>query len=255
LSFKVVSLFLVFLLAFFPLSVKASSVQIVTVSADTYVDSYNFDDNFGQEPYLMVADTFESAAYAFLMFNLSRVSQYYFNASSEVELRLYCHNVTFPFIVGVHRCFNNTWSEDTLAFDSITNLSHTNSSESAVIVSSNNTWYEWTVTDFVGSAMQPPASPDRVTLVLEPGNNSEGNYTAFFYSTHQSSTQYYPQLVFSYRSMMDPVYTYLEVGSGFVVFTGIVIVAYRFSGKKKRKRFVRKTLSRQGSTRSVDKSL
>jgi hypothetical protein len=244
LRFGVVSLFLVFLLAFCSFSVKASSVQTVTVSADTFVDSYGADHAFGQEPYVRVADSYASIALAFLMFNLSGVS-YVFNASSDVELRLFCCNVSSPhIIVGAHWCVNNTWSEDTLAFDSISDFSRSNSPESVVAVSSNYTWYSWTVTDFVRWAMQQPALLDTITLVMEPENTVSGNYTMSFYSKDQSLTQYYPQLVFSYKDMMNPMYTYLEAGFAFVAVAGIAVVVYRSSARRKRKKSARKSLSR-----------
>jgi hypothetical protein len=240
-------LFLIFLLAFSSFSTKASNVQTVPPLADTYVEAYAFDTVFGGQAYLRVANSRASLAIAFLMFDLSGVS-YVFNASSDVELYLYCHNVTLPYAIGVHWCLNNTWNEDTLAFDSIRNLTRSNSPESVVTVSSNNTWYKWTVTFFVGSVMQQRASPDRITLVLEPENSGGENDTVSFYSKDQSLTQYYPQLVFSYKDMINPLYTYLEVGSGFVILAGIILVAYRFSGRKKRRSSVGKSFSKRMST-------
>jgi hypothetical protein len=231
------------LLVFSSLSVKASSVQTVTVSADTFVDSYGADHTFGREPYVRVAYSYASIALGFLMFDLSGIS-YVFNASSDVKLRLYCYNVSSPhIIVGAHWCLNNTWSEDTLAFDSISDFSRSNNPESVVTVSSNNTWYSWTVTGFVSGALQQPASPDRITLVMEPENTVNGNYTMLFYSKDQSLTQYYPQLVFSYKDVTNPMYTYLGAGLAFVVVAGTVLVAYRFSERKKRKRPARKSFS------------
>jgi hypothetical protein len=246
LNFRATSLILVILLTFFSFSVEASNVQTVMVLGDTYVEAYALSSAFGREPYLRVAESESSISFAFLMFNLSGVS-YVFNASSEIELRLYCHNVTSPYVTGVHWCLNNTWNEDTLTFESIQNFSRSDKPESVVTVSSNNTWYEWTVTGFVGHAMQQPAPLDKITLVLQAENSVSGDDYVFFYSKDQNLPQYYPRLVFSYKSSVinpNPMDTYLKVGLVSVVVAGIILVAYRFSRKKKRKGSFRKSFSK-----------
>jgi hypothetical protein len=240
LNFRAASLILLILLTFFSSSVEASNVQTVMVLGDTYVEAYALTSVFGREPYLRVADSNASLSLVFLMFDLSRIT-YVFNASSEIELRLYCHNVTSPYVIGVHWCLNSTWSEDTLSFESVQNFSRSDKPESIVAVSSHNTWYDWVVTGFVSQAMQQPASLDEITLALEAENSVSGDYYVYFYSKDQNLSQYYPQLVFSYKSSVtNPMDMYLEVGLVSVVAAGIILVAYWFSRKRKRKGHFRK---------------
>jgi hypothetical protein len=230
-------LILLILLAFFSFSVEASNVQTAPILGDTYVDSYAVGQAFGQEPYLKVAESNKSLSFAFLMFDLSGIS-YVFNASSEIELRLYSHNVTSPYIVGVHWCLNNTWDEDTLTFVSIQNFSRSDNPESVVIVSSNNTWCDWTVTSFVNSAMHQPVPFDNITLVLEAEDSGSGS--VYFCSNDQNSSRYYPQLVFSYKSpVTNLMNAYFGVGFVSVAAAVIVLVAHRFSGKKRARTRIR----------------
>ena len=135
---------------------------------------------------------------------------------------------------------NNTWNEDTLTFANVSYFSRT-APENIIMVSSESTWYEWNVTDFVRIAIRE--NFEKVTLVLEANETVEGNFLAMFYSKDQqdlSLNEYSPQLVFTYHDVggVSPDMT-SKVILGVLATVGIFFVAYRFLKKsaKKRRRF------------------
>lgn len=250
-NIKILSSILVALLVFSSSMVGASSPQTVIVSNDAHVEVNVPSENFGRSPYLKIADTDSEWSFAFLMFNLSGVS-YTFNASSEIKLQLRVLNVTSPHVVGVHWCANNTWNEDNLTFDSQHEFPITTQYESAVTVSSGNSWYEWTVTEFVSDAMQK-LHFDKLTLVLEAENSFEGDNYVLFYSKDQDLSEYRPRLVFSYSPyLVNPLDTYLKIAAASVVIIGSVFVVYMFSKKRRRKGYYRKSRFQQ-SVKDVKK--
>lgn len=235
-----------------PSTVNASSPQPVIALADTYIEAYLPDSTFGGEPYLRVADSNASISFTFLMFNLSGIS-YNFNVSSEIKLRLYCLNVTSPHIIGVHWCLNNTWNEETLTYESPRNFSVSDYPENVVVVSSSNSWHEWIVTESVSGAIQQMQS-DMITFVLRVESSHAGNDYVFFYSKDQNLRfrDYRPQLVFSYRSnVINPLGTYLTIASASIAIVGVIFVAYKFSRKRKRQRYSRKSRFQRKSVRNT----
>jgi len=230
------SVVLVALLVFSCSIVKATDVQLVLVSDDTYIVDYDTYSNFGRELYLKVADSTAELSLAFLMFNLSGIS-YAFNASSEIKLKLRCYNVTLPQFIGVHWCLNNTWNEENLTFDSIHDFETSDYAESIVNISNNN-WYEWIVTDFVRNAMQQHF--DRLTLVLQAEVGSDEDDYVFFYSKDYNLQGVCPQLVFSYKSSatgsLDATPIVILVS---IVVAVVGIIAYGFSRKRKREKYHR----------------
>jgi len=218
--------------------VRAEEPQTVTPLADTFVQAPSpYSSEYGGLDYLKVQEYQGELAFAFLMFDLSGVAH---SPNVSIEARLRLRSVPYvssPFRIGVRWCVNNTWNEDTLTSADAGHFYRT-APESIVIVSSGNTWYEWFVTDFVRTAIQE--NYEKITLVLESEETSDGNFLAMFYSKDQTDPSlngYRPQLVF----------TYYDIGGvssdmvgkailGVLATAGIVFVAYRFLKKPAKKK-------------------
>ena len=233
-----VSAFLMTLLVFSPSIVKASYPQTVMAMDDTFVIDQEVDSVFGNDPYLVVANSSEGLAFAFLMFNLSGVS-YEFNASSVVRLRLRCFNATSLHVISVRWCLNNTWNENNLTFVSSGHLSVATLAESYVNVFSNDVWYEWTVTQTVHAAFAN--SYNKLTLVLKVESNHTGYEYVSFYSKETPPLSDGPRLVFTYFTPSNSMDTTIKIAFASIVIVGIIFVAYRFSKKKKREKYYRKS--------------
>lgn len=233
------SVVLVKLLVFSSSTVQASNPQAIPVLNDAYVQDITPFESYGHVSYLKVSDSQVGLSLAFLMFNLSEVS-YTFNASSEVKLQLRVLNITSPHNIGVHWYVNNTWNEENWTFNDLIGTYMTDEAESIITISSNGSWYEWTVTEFIYDAMQQLRF-DRLTLVLQAEKDSPGeNDYVLFYSKDQNRTVYWPQLIFSYRSpASNPPYTSILIILGFVAVAGVAFMVYRFS--RKRQKYYRKS--------------
>jgi hypothetical protein len=207
--------------------------------ADTFVDAFSVDSNYGNRDYLEVSDYANGFSVIALMFDISKVS-YNFNATSEIKLRLYCFNFTSPHIVGVHWCANNTWNEENLTFVSFGGFFRT-SSESAVGVTSIDFWYEWKVTNIVRKAMEE--NYDNITLTLEVENTLGGTALSRFASkdqTTQEMREYSPQLVFTYlKPEADSRNIIIEVALGLTATVVITFLVYKFSKRHTRKKLKR----------------
>jgi len=216
--------------------VNASDHEMITPIADTYVDAFSVNSNYGKRDYLEVSEYANGFSIVVLMFDISKVS-YNFNATSEIKLRLYCFNFTSPHIVGVHWCANNTWNEENLTFVSFGGFFRT-SSESAVGVASIDFWYEWKVTNIVRKAMEE--NYENITLTLEVENTLGGMALSRFASkdqTTQEMREYSPQMVFTYlEPETDSRDIIIKVAVGLTAIVVIAFLAYKFSKRHKRKK-------------------
>lgn len=153
----------------------------------------------------------------------------------------------------MHWCLNNTWDESNLTFESqhMFSISTVHPWGSVVSVSSNNTWYEWTVTDIVYDAMQE--NSDRLTLVLqvEAYDSSNENDYVLFDSKDQNLAANVPQLLFSYKSpTTNPTGIITLTILVSVVVVGIIVFATYKSSKKRRKgKYYRKPRLQQKSVK------
>lgn len=243
------SAFLMTLLIFSPSIAKASTPQTVMAMDDTFVVDQEVDSVFGDDPYLVVANSFEGLAFAFLMFNLSGVS-YEFNASSVVRLALRCFNATSLHVIGVYWCLNNAWNENNLTYVSSGNLRVAKLVESYVSIFSNDAWYEWTVTQTVRAAFAN--GYNKLSLVLKVESTHTGYEYVSFYSKEASPVgEYGPRLVFSYFTPSNFMDIAIKIVFASIVIIGIIIVAYRFSKKKKREKYYRKSRFQHKSVRST----
>jgi len=213
-----------------------SEPETITPLADTYVDAFSVNSNYGDRDYLEVSEYANGFSIVVLMFDISRVS-HVLNATSEVKLRLYCFNFTSPHIVGVHWCANNTWSEENLTFVSFGGFFST-SSESAVGVTSIDFWYEWKVTNIVRKAMEE--NYENITLTLEVEDPLGGMALSRFASkdqTTQEMREYSPQLVFTYvEHEADSRDIIIKAALGLTAIVVIAFLAYKFSKRHKRKK-------------------
>lgn len=213
-----------------------SEPETITPLADTYLDGFSVNSNYGNRDYLEVSDYANGFSIVALMFDISKVS-YNLNASSEIKLRLYCFNFTSPHIVGVHWCANNTWNEENVTFVSFSGFFRT-SSESAVGVTSIDFWYEWKVTNIVRKAMEE--NYENITLTLEIEDPLGGIALSRFASkdqTTQEMQEYSPQLVFTYlEPEADSMDIIIEVALGLTATVVIAFLAYKFSKRHKRKK-------------------
>jgi len=210
---------------------------MVTPLADTCVQASSPNSSeYGRLDYLKVQETPSELSLAFLMFDLSGVAHNP-NVSRETKLRLRSIYVSSPFRIGVRWCVNNTWNEDTSTFVDFSHFSRT-APENIILVSSGNTWYEWTVTDTVRTAIQK--NYEKITLALEAEETSEGNFLAIFYSKDQQDlplNEYSPYLVFTYNGSAGvSLDTTGKVIFGVLATVGISFVAYRFLKKSAKKR-------------------
>lgn len=232
------SIFLITLLVFSPSAVKASYPQTVMALDDTFVvgeDSYS---TFGEELYLAVANSSQGLAFTFLMFSLSGVL-YEFNTSSVVRLRLRCFNATSPHVIGVYWCLNNTWNENNLTYIFSLDFLVITLAESVVSVSSSDVWYEWTVNQTVHAAFAN--GYDKLTLVLKVESTHTGDEYVSFYSKETPPLGNGPRLIFTYFTPSNFMDTAIKITFASIVIIGIIIVAYRFSKKKKREKYYRKS--------------
>ena len=216
---------------------SASKPEVIMLPlADTYVDGFAVNSNYGDRDYLEVSDYTDGFSIVALMFNVSEVS-YVFNASSEIKLRLYCFYVDSPHVVGVHWCVNNTWNEENVTFVIFGGFSRSDP-ESVVKVTSIDTWYEWNVTNFVRIAMEE--NFEKITLTLEVEDPLGGTALSRYSSkdqTAQEMREYSPQLVFTYvepnANSMDMI---IKVALGLTAAVAIAFLAYKLSKRRTRKK-------------------
>lgn len=219
------------------LNAEATETQTVIPLADTCVQASSPDSSeYGLLDYLKVQETTTELSLTFLMFDLSGVA-HSSNVSFGARLRLRSIYVSLPFLIGVRWCVNNAWSEDTLTFADLSYFSRT-AHEGIIMVSSANTWYEWTVTEFVRAAIQQ--NYEKITLVLETYESGDGNFLAMFRSKDQQDplmNEYKPQLVFTQQEngIVSPPDMTGMVVLGVFATVGISFVAYKFLKKSTRK--------------------
>jgi len=215
---------------------NASEPETVMPLADTYVDAFNANSAYGDRDYLEVSDYASGLCIASLMFDLSEVS-HVLNASSEIKLRLYCFSVASPHVVGVHWCVNNTWNEENVTFVIFGGFFRTDP-ESAVEVTSIDSWYEWKVTNFVRKAVEE--NYEKITLTLEVEDPLEGTARSLYASKDQKTQEmleYSPQLVFTYlEPKVNSMDTITKVALGLTATVAIAFLAYKLSKRRTRKK-------------------
>ena len=216
---------------------NASKPETIIPLADTYVNDFSLNSNYGERDYLEVSENaIDGLSIVALMFDISKVS-YNFNATSEIKLRLYCFNFTSPHIVGVHWCANNTWNEENVTFVIFGGFSRT-APESAVGVTSIDFWYEWKVTNIVRKAMEE--NYENITLTLEVEDPLGGIALSRFASkdqTFQEMREYSPQLVFTYlEPKANSMDTITKVALGLTATAAIAFLAYKLSKRRTRKK-------------------
>jgi len=213
-----------------PFVAEALETETITPLADTYVDLLAVDSAHGLEDRLEVSEyELQYFSITFLMFDISQI----LNVPSEVKLRLFCFYVASPHVVGVRWCVNNTWTEENLTRDSSGGFFRTDP-EDAVLVGSEDVWYEWKVTAFVTHTMEK--NYEKITLTLEVENPLEGVACSRFASKDQPWSEYSPQLVFTYpEPTANSPDIIIIVASGLTVTAVIVILAYKLSKKPSQK--------------------
>lgn len=217
---------------------NASKPEVIMPSlADTYVDGFSVNSNYGDRDYLEVSDYANGFSIVALMFNVSEVS-YVFNASSEIKLRLYCFYVGSPHVVGVHWCVNNTWNEENVTFVIFGGFSRSDP-ESVVKVTSIDTWYEWNVTNFVRKAIEK--NFEKITLTLEVEDQLGGATALSRYASKDQTAQqmrdYSPQLVFTYvETKADSMDIIIKVALGLTATVATAFLAYKLSKRRTRKK-------------------
>jgi hypothetical protein len=216
--------------------ISASKPEVIIPLADTYVDGFSVNSNYGKRDYLEVSDYANGFSIVALMFNLSEVS-HVLNASSEIKLRLYCFYVDSPHVVGVHWCVNNTWNEENVTFVIFGGFSRSDP-ESVVKVTSIDSWYEWNVTNFVRKAMEK--NYEKITLTLEVEDPLGGTALSRFASKDQTTEEmrgYSPQLVFTYlEPQANSMDTITKVALGLTATVAIAFLAYKLSKRRTRKK-------------------
>jgi hypothetical protein len=216
--------------------ISASKPEVIIPLADTYVDGFSVNSNYGKRDYLEVSDYANGFSIVALMFNLSEVS-HVLNASSEIKLRLYCFYVDSPHVVGVHWCVNNTWNEENLTFVIFAGFFRSDP-ESVVKVTSIDSWYEWNVTNFVRKAMEK--NYEKITLTLEVEDPLGGTALSRFASKDQTTEEmrgYSPQLVFTYlEPQANSMDTITKVALGLTATVAIAFLAYKLSKRRTRKK-------------------
>ena len=224
-----------------PLIIDASEPETVMPLADTYIDAWEATEPHNRD-YLEVSDYASGLSIIVLMFDISKVS-HVLNASSEIELRLYCFYVADPHIVGVHWCVNNTWNEENLTSVSFSGFLRTDL-EDVVKVESIDVWYEWNVTNFVKRAVEE--NYEKITLALEVLDTLEGTARSLFASKdHEWAETYSPQLVFTYTQTGTNSPDIIIVAAiGLAAVVAIAFLVYMLSKRHKTKTQYRKMRSR-----------
>lgn len=225
-----------------PLIANASERETIMPIADTYVDAWEPTSAHGDRDYLEVSDYASGFSTIALMFDISKVS-HIFNASSQIELRLYCFYVADPHIVSVHWCVNNTWNEENLTSLSFSGFLRT-SLEDIVKVESIDVWYEWNVTNFVKRAVEE--NYKKITLTLEVEDTLEGTARSLFSSKDQEWAETYgPQLVFTYSQTGTNSPDIIIIAAlGLAAAIVIAFLAYKLSERHKTKTQYRKMRSK-----------
>ena len=82
---------------------------------------------------------------SFLKFDISKIPTDITVKSA--TLKLYAYYVHTPATITVHRCSDNSWSEDTITWNNAP--SYTTDSEDSKYINSDDKWLEWDVTDYL----------------------------------------------------------------------------------------------------------
>jgi len=138
-------LIIVFILSNFPLHAHAQGgMVILNPTDDAYLDE--IDTNYGSEPVLKVSLSYLS----WLKFDISTVPEGAFGIKATLELYTTYMGVPEPRNVIACLNLNNTWSEDTITMG---NAPWSGGEElDSDYVASDETWYEWDITEAVVNA-------------------------------------------------------------------------------------------------------
>jgi hypothetical protein len=188
--------------------VNAQSEQVtLKPSDDTFVDSENGTSNYGQQPYLQIrlvpeyplpAALWSRRSLVWLKFNLPSVPD---GAVVDVAtLQLHTSSVNETFLVAVFPCSDNSWNESTLTY--FNQPWDPNPPIDYARVTTNDHWYDWSVTNAVRDALN---TTDK-TLSLVLANRQSDQYTSLWFDSKEAtinSTDYSPRLTFQWTTKIS----------------------------------------------------
>jgi len=201
----IVFLLLTFLMPLF-LSYKTLGNEIdIPSTADSYVDSYTSNDNYGSSPELIVGymQTKYSAArisIAYLMFDISFLS-----SKSKVEfasLSFYVSAIKEIGSIYIYFSSDVSWEENKITW--VNAPSYGNTPINTIIISTPMKHYVIDITSAINSALTENIK--KFTLILAPKQDVEASYFIQLYSKESPIEEYKPKLKLVY-SMEEEIKT------------------------------------------------
>jgi hypothetical protein len=218
------------------LSIKTVNAQTGQVtlkpSDDAYVDSSNPNSNYGERNYLQITNynseiNIANESIAWLKFNLSSIPNGALIDGATLQLRT--SSVTGSFNVNAYSGsdFLNasavvSWTELTLTYSNMP--SYNTTLMDSVLVATNNQWYNWSVVDAVGDALNRTATT--VTMVLLDPSPSGLVSSISFNSKEFSISDYAPTLTVHWSGVVPEFPSFLVL-SLFMIATILAVIVYR----------------------------
>lgn len=185
-------------------SVKAEATDTTKLNpiADSYVEEINPSSNYGGKSYLYVADStnpFVGVQIAYIMFDLSDIPTDATIDSALLQLHTSIY-VTETHRIGAHYCSDNSWKEYEINWNNKPSFSA--EAIETVAVAKTDTWYNWTVT----SCMQTALQGGKLTLVIKSEDQHETAWVDFHSRDQEYSwmEKYRPKLVVSWTPPVTP---------------------------------------------------
>lgn len=135
---------------------------------DSYIELGEPDLNHGNDGSLYV--TYKSGLYyqiervSFLKFDISQIEPTV--TIKKAVLKLYVDYISTPGTITVHRCSDNSWSENTITWNNAP--SYTTDSEDNQYTNSDNKWLEWDVTEYLSDTI---SLNRKISFILNIGSN------------------------------------------------------------------------------------
>ena len=137
-----------FITSYSTVPVRCEAPLIFYPIEDTFVDSSNATQNYGDYLSLWVGslEYGEIKLITYLIFDLSPLNSSLFQIV-DAELRLHTYDVWETTTIGVHLCHNSSWDEMDITW--LNRPEYNATATTTQVISKNNTWYSWNITPLV----------------------------------------------------------------------------------------------------------
>ena len=217
-------IFSLFVTGYFTVPVRCEAPLIFYPIEDTFVNSSNATQNYGDHPSLWVGnlDYGEIKLITYLIFDLSPLNSSLFQIVN-AELKLHTYDVWETTTIGVHLCHNSSWNEMEITW--VNRPEYNTTAVATQVISKNDTWYSWNITPLVNKNLGKNLS---IALISE----YEGYQLFVDFDSKEFGVDQSPRIEIYYTIIPEfPAFSFL----GLVLTTTGTITILKFKTRRSKK--------------------